>query len=277
MESRGGRDGFVEKPKILVVGDAMVDAYHFGITTRISPEAPIPVVKVLEEKVFDGGARNVEQNLKTLGANVRTVYGYTVVDNETATQIPEKHRLMVGNTQVARWDRYDQVQPIEVDWLNQMVFHWAPDAIVVSDYGKGSINYDVSHWINQQKLPTFVDTKGSPGLYRDDFTFFPNIAEFETHEKNYRELENVIYKCSADGIRRLHKGRVVESFRAYADRVVSVCGAGDSVLSGYVYAVLTKHPNPLQFANAAAAVVVEKPYTATATLEEINAVLARVS
>ena len=249
----------MEKPKILVVGDAMIDVYHFGTTTRVSPEAPIPVVKITDHQTFHGGAANVFTNLVALGAEVRMRAG---------DPTPIKNRLMVGTTQVARWDTNDEVCPITVDELD--LNEWTPDAIIVSDYGKGSIDFTVSRWINQQRLPTFVDTKGSPALYRDDFTFFPNIAEYDIHVNNYRELENVIYKCSADGIRRLYKGRVVESFRAYADRVVSVCGAGDTVIAAYAYFATVGDPAALFKASIAAAIVVEKPWTATASLAEIN-------
>src|ERR1035438_695752 len=130
-----GRNGLMDRqPRILVVGDAMWDRYHFGTTTRVSPEAPIPVVKISSTETFLGGALNVEANLGALGASVKTISGSTYSDY-TTTQYPEKNRLMVGTHQLARWDEFDDVTPIEIKRLDQAVLHWPPDAIVVSDYG----------------------------------------------------------------------------------------------------------------------------------------------
>jgi D-beta-D-heptose 7-phosphate kinase/D-beta-D-heptose 1-phosphate adenosyltransferase len=247
---------------VLVVGDAMVDAYHFGTTTRISPEAPIPVVKITDHQTFHGGAANVFTNLVALGAEVRLRAGEPT---------PIKNRLMVGTTQVARWDTNDEVRPILLEQLDRAVLHWTPDAIVVSDYGKGSISEDVIKWINNRELPTYVDTKGSPGVYKDRFTtLFPNAIEYDIHKQSYDEMSDVIFKRGAEGIDRLYQGTLLEHFRAYATNVVSVCGAGDAVIAAYAYFAITGDPAALFKASIAAAIVVEKPWTATASLAEIN-------
>jgi D-beta-D-heptose 7-phosphate kinase/D-beta-D-heptose 1-phosphate adenosyltransferase len=259
------------KPKILVIGDAMYDRYYIGTTTRISPEAPIPVVKVIEQKFFGGGALNVQANLRELGAEVRVEYGWNSSEG-TIIRVPHKNRLMVGTQQVARWDEFDEVEPIELERLDQAVLHWKPDAIVVSDYGKGSIQFDVIEWVEQQKLPTFVDTKRSPKEFGYSATcvFFPNETEHIQWEQQYDWCQKVVLKRSAAGIRRLELGSVVEEYPAWAKQVVSVCGAGDTVLAAYSYASCVGL-HALPFANAAAAVVVEKPWTATATVEEVMA------
>jgi D-beta-D-heptose 7-phosphate kinase/D-beta-D-heptose 1-phosphate adenosyltransferase len=260
-----------QQPKILVVGDAMVDLYHFGTTTRISPEAPIPIVKVTGQEQFHGGAGNVADNLRTLGAEVVLCQGLAPhPDDPQYGVIPIKHRLMVGTTQMARWDEYDEVRSIPIKALEAVVNGWTPDAIVVSDYGKGSIDQTIRTWINKAGLPTFVDTKGSPSYYLDDFTFFPNLHEWGIHEKSYNELGNVILKRSADGIMRLQYNTMLEWYPAYATNVVSVCGAGDTVIAAYAYFTTLGDPAALFKASIAAAIVVEKPWTATASVAEIE-------
>lgn len=258
-------------PKILVVGDLMVDRYHFGTVTRISPEAPIPVVKIVDEKSFMGGAGNVIENLLALGAEVKCPVSPT-------QQIPVKNRLMVGDTQVARWDENDELPPVDLEAIDQAVLHWRPDAVVISDYGKGAITYEVNEVLADLKVPTFIDTKRNPRDFNviEDVTFFPNQKEYDEYRTEYNHLWSVVLKRGSLGIQVLNQGKVVQDYPAWAGRVVSVCGAGDTVLVGFVYASCFHGMDALAFANAAAAVVVGKPWTSTATQEEINEVLEKV-
>lgn len=250
------------KPKILVVGDAMWDEYYFGTTTRISPEAPIPVVKVTDHKQFYGGAGNVYENLLALGADAKLVSG-----DKAGKPVTRKNRLMVGTTQVARWDTNDENDPVDLELLDQAILHWTPNAVVISDYGKGSVSYAVRQWVLDQRVPIFVDTKGSPvGL--QNATLFPNQAEYEKYKDEYNTCPNVVLKRSERGMAKLNYGEIQEEYPAWAKSVVSVCGAGDTVLAAYAYASCVGY-KPLPFANAAATVVVSKPWTSTATCEEV--------
>ena len=113
------------KPYILVIGDLMLDHYIWGNATRLSPEAPVPIVDIKEESTTLGGAANVVKNLISLGANV-TVAGVTgndgrgkqliglldnegvntdiiIRDNTRTTTV--KTRVLVGNHQLVRLDR----------------------------------------------------------------------------------------------------------------------------------------------------------------------------
>jgi D-beta-D-heptose 7-phosphate kinase/D-beta-D-heptose 1-phosphate adenosyltransferase len=254
------------QPRVLVVGDAFEDLYFIGTTTRISPEAPIPVVKITEHLAYPGGSNNVVHNLIALGANVKGRNGWY----GEGSLLPQKNRLMVGDIQIARWDEYDEVKAIRVEQLEQAVDDWTPDAIVVSDYGKGSVSDEVISWVNSQQIPLFVDTKDSPARFYYEATFFPNAQEYDTHEKNYNDIEEVILKQGAGGISRLWRGTLQEWFPAYAKNVVSVCGAGDTVIAAYAYFTILGDPAALFKASVAAAVVVEKPWTATASVTEIE-------
>lgn len=253
-------------PTIAVFGDEFRDRYWLGTTNRISPEAPIPVVKIDDKKEFHGGAGNVIVNLMALGAQV-------IAGGPRYEQLPVKNRLVVGDYQLARWDEFDTNPEQKVNLEKFKV-----DAVIISDYNKGAITYATIEAIAALNLPTFIDTKRSPR----DFdvvmnpTFFPNQKEYDEHLQDYKLQPSVIFKRGTAGIQRHRFGSIIEEYPAWARKVVSVCGAGDSVLAGYVYATLTDIYTPLAYANAAAAVVVEKPWTATATPQEINFVLSEV-
>lgn len=259
-------------PKILIVGDAMLDQYYFATTNRISPEAPIPVFNITELGHAGGGANNVRENLIALGADVRIVGG-TTIDGA----IPVKNRLMVGDVQVARWDQFDRVESIPLEDLDRAILHWTPDAIVVSDYGKGSISDEVIKWLSEFCGPIFIDTKRHPGDFcysteqEKRLTYFPNQSEYEHWLQGYKNRAGtIIYKRGASGIQEIRKGCVLAEFPAYARNVVSVCGAGDVVIANYAYATALGRPDALFRSSIAAAIAVEKPFTATVTNEEID-------
>src|SRR5271170_2643452 len=171
-------------PTIAVFGDNFYDRYILGTATRVSPEAPIPVVLVQDERIFPGGAGNVVANLDALGVKVLGV-DYGVCQSV-------KNRLVVGGYQLARWDENDTQ-----DELNPKMFAGLKaDAVIISDYGKGSITYSVIEAIAALRLPTFIDSKRDP---RDfdiviDPTFFPNQKEYDQYMHEYRVQPQVVVK-----------------------------------------------------------------------------------
>lgn len=245
--------------RVAVVGDAMVDRYFVGSASRLSPEAPIPVVKV--ERSFDvpGGAANVAANLASLGAEVWEFLG---------NDRPTKNRLMVGDIQIARWDCFDRCQ--SVYWIEPLTV----DAVVVADYGKGSITPEVIKAIKRVDRPTFVDTKGDPTPWLGIASaVFPNDKEYHAYKDAYDKFDWLVLKRSAEGLEVRQRGLPSVKIPALAKSVRSVVGAGDCVIASYVYAVLTKHPDPALYASAAAASAVRNRYTACADPVEIENIL----
>ena len=112
--------------KILVAGDAMLDRYWFGDVDRISPEAPVPVVRMIREEQRPGAAANVARNVEAMGGECVTVFG--------VGRPIEKLRIIARSQQVARVDFDHEQEPIEflpgIDGCGVVVF---------SDYGKGSL------------------------------------------------------------------------------------------------------------------------------------------
>lgn len=149
--------------KVLVIGDLMLDRYVFGSVTRISPEAPVPVVHVTHEESRPGGASNVALNVASLGGQ-STVAGAIGADRaghelmqtlETAgikasgvltsetLQTTVKTRVVAERQQVVRVDRESSAEHFEngVSELCDRLPEWvaAADAVVIEDYGKGII------------------------------------------------------------------------------------------------------------------------------------------
>lgn len=252
--------------RVAVVGDFMTDVYHIGEASSLSAEVPIPVVKVKETKAFPGGAGNVAANLHALGCKVLWFPGGGT---------PLKHRLMVGDHQLARWDDFDECRP--VSGLNRLV---GVDAIVVADYGKGSVDEFVVEYVKRHiGVPVFVDTKKDPSVWSGvAVAIFPNSKEFREHFIKYEMFDGmVVEKLGSDGVRI----RDMCISHAKARFVRSVNGAGDTIIAAFVCKYLEFLNRPamefhdwqevLDFANTAAAIAVESPYTYAPTLAEVQA------
>lgn len=267
---------------ICVVGEAFVDQYFIGEATRLSPEFPGPVVKVAKVETCLGGAANVVANLQALGHIALSLY-------QASTAWPYKNRLMVGNTQIARWDQNDEIPPFNLNYIraSAKVLRNA-DGIIFSDYAKGAFSTEavaeLRHLIPSD-IPVFIDTKHSP-LHFEAFDpqaiFFPNNKEWEEFRYEYRQFTSV-HKHGAHGMTFVRPYPSLNNYHVAAKKVVpvSVNGAGDTVIAAFAYRYLQptiyvdavnvqRSTVALKFANAAAAVVVQKPLTATATLEEIE-------
>lgn len=244
-----------QEPKILVIGEAMADVYHCGTVERLSPEAPIPVVKVSHTIVRDGGAANVAAALQALGAIVSVCY---------SSEAPTKNRLLVGDQQLARWD-YEPYGAGTFDTAlleRQLGESW--DAVVVSDYGKGAFTSEVKALIRDKTTKSlFIDSK-STFEWPLDAWFFPNHKEYLAAATFYNFCRQVVHKMGEAGMELLDKGTRVEFEPARALQVRSVVGAGDTVIAAFAYAIAC-HSSPataLAFAADCAAEVVAKPYTA---------------
>ena len=194
-------------PKILVIGDLMIDHYLWGISQRISPEAPVPVVKINKETSVLGGAGNVINNLNALGAkiDVISVVGDCNASNElilllneisidTSNVIKEpgrisskKSRLISSQLQVAR---YDQESTNEISRLSQKTListmidkiNDSYDCILLSDYGKGVLTEELTKEIirlaKKNSIKVIVDPKGhNYSKYKGAFLLTPNKKE----------------------------------------------------------------------------------------------------
>jgi D-beta-D-heptose 7-phosphate kinase / D-beta-D-heptose 1-phosphate adenosyltransferase len=192
-----------EKAKVLVVGDVMLDQYWCGDVSRISPEAPVPVVHVhsVEERV--GGAGNVALNISALGGSAKLL---GLVGNDVAAGFIEKSlekeqvtscllrvsdvptisklRVIGHNQQLIRLDFEKhftkwQEEPFFTAYLTQLA---DSNLVILSDYGKGTLRHSVRMIELARKMgkPVLVDPKGRDfSIYRGATVIKPNMAEFE--------------------------------------------------------------------------------------------------
>ncbi|EJV0520399.1 D-glycero-beta-D-manno-heptose-7-phosphate kinase [Campylobacter lari] len=295
-----------KKPKILVVGDFMVDHYIWCDCTRISPEAPVMVMKSQKEDKRLGGAGNVYANLKSLGAEVFALglvgddeSGRFLKENlnakllvEKDRKTPLKSRVLSHSQQVLRLDDENDFDTKLEDEIIQEYKKIAKDynAIVLSDYAKGILTSKVTKALiehaNTLNLPILIDPKGSDfSKYQNATLLTPNKKEaiqalgaekINNLEKALKKLKddlNLAYSIitlSEEGIALFDEK--LHIIPAKALEVYDVTGAGDSVIAMLAYALALKVDivKACELANDAAAVVVAKVGSVSVSLEEIK-------
>jgi len=191
--------------KVLVVGDVMLDEFIWGKVNRISPEAPVPVVWVQSESIMPGGAANVANNLRSLGAQVSLIgalgydrWGALLLEEllrrgidtggtmKTNRPTTVKTRVIAHHQQVVRVDRERQ-EPLTsqvADRLTQNILERLPqvDAVVIEDYGKGVVTPRLLETVipaarRQKKIVTVDPKQEHFQLYRGVTALTPNRAE----------------------------------------------------------------------------------------------------
>ncbi len=218
--------------KILVLGDVIMDEYIWGKVSRISPEAPVPVVAVTRETKMLGGAANVILNMATLGARpllcgvigddatgkqllgevekAGLVSGGLIVEPGRPTSI--KTRVVAQNQQVVRFDRESRqkIQGQTTDKLLDFVKKNLPsvDAVVVTDYGKGAVSQEVMKVLVQLtrswKGIVAVDPKtGNFEYYRGVDVITPNHHEAGTYCGFEIEDEETLLRAGSRMLERL--------------------------------------------------------------------------
>jgi len=193
-------------PKILVVGDLMIDQYLWGSCERISPEAPVQIINIDTENSVLGGAGNVVNNLKKLGAEVDviSVVGSCEIANELLTLLKnikvntqylvtqknritsKKSRIIASQQQVVRYDR-ESSDDIDlnsetsiIETFNKIVKNY--EVILLSDYGKGVLTSQLTQSLinisNKYRKKVLIDPKGSNYLkYKGAYSITPNKKE----------------------------------------------------------------------------------------------------
>ncbi|MCQ6957998.1 D-glycero-beta-D-manno-heptose-7-phosphate kinase [Mucilaginibacter aquariorum] len=210
-------------PNILVIGDLMIDHYVIGDATRLSPEAPVPIVNVKKEFTTPGGAANVAQNLLSLGSGV-SLAGITG-DDIDATRLTDilvneginadailkdatrlttvKTRVMAGSHQLVRVDRevtHPLTESLQAEFIERIKGNIAKaDIVVLSDYNKGlfspALTQQLINEANSKGKKVVIDPKGlNYEKYKGAYIIKPNrkeLAEAAKTEKitNIDELQ----------------------------------------------------------------------------------------
>ncbi|MGN1392619.1 MAG: bifunctional D-glycero-beta-D-manno-heptose-7-phosphate kinase/D-glycero-beta-D-manno-heptose 1-phosphate adenylyltransferase HldE [Succinivibrionaceae bacterium] len=256
--------------KVLVVGDVMLDKYLRGDSTRISPEAPVPVVKVNKTEVRAGGAANVALNISSLGAS-STIIGFVGKDDAAL----ELNKLLFDksvNTKLVPMEKFPTITKLRVLSKGQQLLRldfeegfWSVDqapilarvrecindskVMILSDYGKGALA-SVQRMIEIAKnacVKVLIDPKGTDfERYRGADLITPNMSEFEAVVGKVTSEEDLILKGrkliaefginsllvtrSEKGMTLIRKEYDALTLPTEAKEVYDVTGAGDTVI-----------------------------------------------
>ncbi len=259
----------LSRHRVLVVGDAMLDRYWFGAVERISPEAPVPVVRISREEERPGGAANVAMNVKVLGAacTLLTVVGNdaagrrlcellaehgvsTVAGTDAQLNTVVKLRVIGRSQQLLRIDFENQpdhevLQLMLADYERLLPEH---DVVLLSDYGKGGLTH-VARMIElarQADKPVLVDPKGGDfSRYAGATAITPNRSELAQVVGQWQGEDDLLQRAEGLrqrlGVQALLVTRSEEGISLFdaeghfrlpteAREVFDVTGAGDTVI-----------------------------------------------
>lgn len=239
--------------QILVVGDACVDEYVYGTVSRLSPEAPVPVFVPSYSEEKSGMAGNVVSNLRSLGVDVVDVCG----------SASKKTRLIEINSKqhLLRIDHDTDSSPLTIEDIPTGVY----SAVVVSDYNKGAITYELIEQLTSQfHCPIFIDTKKTD-LARFDGCFVKiNNKEYEAAKTYNNHLIVTHGALGASYNNRKYPARMVS--------VCDVCGAGDTFLAALTFKYIERDDidDAMKFAIAASAITVQNAGVYAPSLKEIE-------
>lgn len=274
----------LEQARLLVVGDVMLDRYWHGGTSRISPEAPVPVVHVNGADDRPGGAANVALNIAALGghAGLAGLVGddanadllTTCLEDsgvsthfQRSADIPTitKLRVMSRNQQLIRLDFEEGLGEVDTRGLSAQVETALADVdlVILSDYGKGTLSRvgELIEMVRATGKRVLVDPKGSDfGRYRGASVITPNLTEFEAVVGHCRndvelaergealraelELEALLVTRSEKGMTLIREGHAPLHLPTRAREVFDVTGAGDTVIGVLGLALAAGHGFP---------------------------------
>ncbi|GGI92076.1 bifunctional D-glycero-beta-D-manno-heptose-7-phosphate kinase/D-glycero-beta-D-manno-heptose 1-phosphate adenylyltransferase HldE [Shewanella gelidii] len=299
-----------EKARVLVVGDVMLDRYWVGPTGRISPEAPVPVVKIDQVEDRPGGAANVALNIATLGGQVQlagivgqdeTAEALTlgvqtlgvepqwlrVTDKPTITKL----RVLSRNQQLIRLDfeqGFSRQDSEELLSQSEALLE-QHDVVVLSDYAKGALVEPASFiaTANSKGVKVLVDPKGSDfSRYRGAYLLTPNMSEFEQvvgpvhSEAELVEKAQGLLKAfdiTAMLVTRSEKGMTLITAEenelhipTVAREVYDVTGAGDTVISALATSIAAGAELPQACAIANSAAGIVVGKLGTSTVSRIE-------
>lgn len=269
--------------RVLVLGDAMADLYWHGNSTRISPEAPVPIIAVGKIEKREGAAANVANNIEALGVPCERIFG-------ASRERIQKIRLMAKHQHVCRID-FDYPQtPIECDASYEDALGRC-EIVVLVDYGKGSLA-NVRLLIEKAReagRQVFVDPRGHDfDKYRGATLLKPNREEMKDlvggwasqDELDFKAkqfllasgIESILLTQAADGM-TLYTRTEVQHVDAEAGEIVDVSGAGEAALAGYTAAIAKGHAakDAVRYANRAASLCIGRFGTVVVTQAEVFA------
>lgn len=287
---------------IYVTGDIIIDEYLYGNTTRISPEAPVPIVDLTSREKRWGGCGNVWKNIATILPLTRLACYWDEVNKELfyndqsnfwlpkIDKIPLKTRIMSNGRYMSRIDDEEFITDtvLQDTVLNKWDDMRRTDIVVLSDYNKGSIK-NPEKFIADCKGRVLVDPKLKLDRYKGAYLIKPNLKEFEEYvgkinspkelmtkaqlTRDHLELTYLVITLSEDGV--LLVGDTIEHYPSFVKEVSDVTGAGDVFMAGLALGLEYNKPisESTRLANTLAGISVSRTGTYTITKTDFNSTL----
>ena len=243
--------------KVLLLGDSCEDEYIYGRCTRLSPEAPVPILDYAKLQTKSGMAGNVCLNLQSFGLDITFL-----TNNEQLVKtrfIDEK-----SNQQILRVDNEEKIKPLMIPVATDSF-----DAIVISDYDKGYLTTKkIFEIVDSATCPVFIDSKKSILPNKDNC--FIKINDVEYEKLDDYNIDNLIVTKGSEGC--IYKQTL---YPAEKVNVYDVVGAGDTFLAALVYGYITTNSidESLMLGNRAAAIAVQQLGTYILTEEDVQKIL----
>jgi len=296
-----------KEPTILVIGDIMLDKYIIGTVERISPEAPVPIVKVTKEYSTLGGCGNVVRNLRKLGSTVICLSSVgkdpeaeeiktqlwhickedpksipCIITTNNRTTVKQRIVATERQTQMLRIDYEDKkALPFNLFlwFLEEKISQYKIDIVIISDYAKGVVSWEMMEYLKSKKYKIIVDPKPENGaMYNGVFMITPNEKEWGqmwlssayTNDKvDYFLVTKGSKGMELFGMKKdLLSNKHIE-IPAHPVEVYNPSGAGDTVVAvmGYCIALGFSVERSAKVANKCAGYVVTKPGTTAVSRE----------
>jgi D-glycero-beta-D-manno-heptose-7-phosphate kinase len=236
------------KKKILVIGDSCRDVHVYCSCDRMSPDKPVPVLKIIDQNDNPGMAKNVYRNIKSIENSC------DIITNSNWANITKTRYIHKSTNHM--FFRLDSDETMKRFDINKMNYDY--DHIVISDYGKGFLTEEDILQISLNHSSVFLDSKRRLGKWAKNVKFIKiNNFEYERSRDFITDdlQEKIIQTAGCDGC--YYKGK---NFPVAQQEVIDVSGAGDSFLAGLVveYSKSKDIEKAIVFANECASKVVSQ-------------------
>ena len=243
--------------KVLLLGDSCEDEYIYGRCTRLSPEAPVPILDYAKMQTKPGMAANVCLNLQAFDIDITFL---TNTEKIVKTRFVDER----SNQHILRVDNEERVKPLLVPVATNSF-----DAVVISDYDKGYLTSEkIFEIVEGATCPVFIDSKKT--VLPNKENCFIKINDVEYEKLDDYNIDNLIVTKGSEGC--IYKQTL---YPAEKVNVYDVVGAGDTFLAALVYGYITTNniDESLMIGNRAAAIAVQQPGTYILTEEDVQKIL----
>jgi len=245
--------------RLLLIGESCTDIYHYGVCTRLCPDAPVPVFESKKINKNAGMAKNVEMNIRSISNNVNI----DIITNPNWKEIKKTRYVdQKTNHMFLRLDENDdKYGRLDIELLKTLNFE-SYDAVIISDYNKGFITDEMLKLISDSHKLTFLDSKRKLSNWSRNFTFIKvNNIEYEnSYDYLNKNNHNLIITKGPHGC--IYKNDVYPVEKV---EIKDTSGAGDTFLAALVvnYVKSGDTDESIRFANKCATIVVQKQGVAT--------------